>query len=78
MLDFPIVPPIELKDRPKSRRVTSLNEARVLVDDLLRERRFDKWRDMLARLDAVRTEEDAVEAIGALRELLAMEALLTS
>ncbi len=33
---------------------------------------------MLARLDSVRTEEEAVEAIGALRELLAMERLLAA
>jgi len=78
MLDFPLVPPIEVKDTPKPRRVTSLGEARALVDDLLRDRRFDKWRDMLARLDAVKTEEEAMEATGALRELLAMEHLLTN
>ncbi|MFL4984051.1 MAG: hypothetical protein ACJ8EN_10730 [Xanthobacteraceae bacterium] len=72
MLDFPIVPPIRVKD---NRKLTTLNEARAFVDELLAERRFVKWREMLQRLDSVKSEEDAVEAIGALRELLVMEHL---
>ena len=72
MLDFPIVPPITMKNAPE-RKLTTLNDARALVDELLAERRFMKWREMLERLDAVKTEEDAIEAIGALRELLVME-----
>jgi len=75
MLDFPIVPPITIKDAPE-RKLTTLNEARALVDELLAERRFVKWREMLQRLDAVKTEEEAVEALGALRELLVMEHLV--
>jgi hypothetical protein len=78
MLDFPVVPPIEVKDTPKPRRISSLNEARALVDDLLRARRTAPLRDLLRRLDAAKTEEDAIEAIGALRELLALEDLLTA
>jgi hypothetical protein len=78
MLDFPVAPPISVKDTPKPRQVTSLNEARALVDDLLRQRRFVVFRAMLHRLDSVRTEEEAIEAIGALRELLAMEHLLAA
>jgi len=78
MLDFPIVPPIAVKDRPKPRRVTSLKDARALVDDLLRDRRTAPFRDMLARIDSVKSEEDAIEATGALRELLAMEDLLAA
>jgi len=74
MLDFPIVPPIVLH-QPARRELTTLNEARALLDELLAERRFVKWREMLERLDAVKTEEDAIEAIGALRELLVMEHL---
>jgi len=35
-------------------------------------RRFSKWREMLERLDRVKSDEDSIEAIGALRELLAM------
>ena len=76
MLDFPITPPIMVKDAPRPRRVASLIEARVLVHDLLHVRRFVAFREMLARLDAVKTDEEAIEAIGALRELLAMEKLL--
>ena len=74
MLDFPIVPPIVVHG-PK-RQLEWLTEARVYVDELLQERRFSKWREMLERIDAVKTEDEAIEAIGALRELLAMEHLL--
>jgi hypothetical protein len=77
MLDYPIDPPIVIDDTPK-RRLASINDARAFVKDLLRERRFSKWRDMLERLDGVKNEEEAVEAIGALRELLTMEHLLPS
>lgn len=35
-------------------------------------RRSSNWREMLERLDGMKSEEDAIEAIGALRELLAM------
>jgi hypothetical protein len=75
MLDYPIDPPIVVEDK---RRLESINEARAFVDEMLRERRFVKWREMLQRLDAVKSEDEAIEAIGALRELLAMEHLLAS
>jgi hypothetical protein len=78
MLDFPVAPPIVVADTPKPRVVTSLNEARALVHDLLHVRRFVAFREILARLDAVKTEDEAIEAIGALRELLAMEKLLAA
>lgn len=74
MLDFPIVPPITVRDTPK-RKLTTLAEARAFVDELLAQRRFVTWREMLHRLDAVKTEDEAIEAIGALRELLVMEHL---
>jgi hypothetical protein len=61
-----------MRARTGSRRS---NEARALVDELLAQRRFGKWREMLQRLDSVKTEEEAVEAIGALRELLVMDHL---
>ena len=77
MLDYPIDPPIVIDDIPK-RRLTSINEARAYVKELLRQRRFVKWREMLRRLDGVKSEDEAIEAIGALRELLTMEHLLTS
>jgi cytochrome P450 len=77
MLDFPITPVISVRDSPV-RRLATVNEARAYVDELLAQRRFSKWREMLDRLDGIKTEEDAVEAIGALRELLAMEHLLAA
>jgi hypothetical protein len=76
MLDFPVVPPIVVKDTPRPRRLTTLNEARAYVDELLHGRRLPMWRDTLARLDGARTEEQAIEAIGALRELLALEDMI--
>jgi hypothetical protein len=76
MLDFPVVPPIVIKDTPHKRKIATLNEARALVDEMLHQRRLYKLREIKARLDGVKTEEDAVEAIGALRELLVDEDLI--
>jgi hypothetical protein len=78
MIDYRINPPIEVVDTPKPRRLTTLNEARAYVDEQLRRERFPKWREMLARLDGVKEEDEAIETIGALRELLAMEHLLVN
>jgi hypothetical protein len=78
MLDYPIVPPIEVVDTPKPRRLSTINEARAYVDEQLRLGRLPLWREMLARLDGVKEDEEAIEAIGALRELLSMEHLLVS
>lgn len=78
MIDFPIVPRIVVQDTPRPRELARLNDARAYVDEMLRERRFEGWREMLARLDGVKSEDDAIEAVGALRELLAMEHLLVT
>jgi hypothetical protein len=75
MLDFPIVPPIVVKDTPHNRKLATLNEARLLVDEMLHQRRLAPLRDIKARLDEAKNAEDAIEAIGALRELLAEEDL---
>lgn len=75
MLDFPVAPPIVVKDTPHKRKITTLSQARAYVDDMLHQRRLYKLREIKARLDAVKTEEEAIEAIGALRELLALEDL---
>jgi hypothetical protein len=76
MLDFPVAPPILVKDTPRPRRIETLGEARVLADDLLRERRLAPLRDIKEKLDGARHADDAIEAIGALRELLALEDLI--
>jgi hypothetical protein len=76
MDDFPIDPPLVVKDMPKPRRLGSLSEARAFVDDALRLGRPPAWRDMYERIRAVRSEEEAIEVIGALRELLDFEDLL--
>jgi hypothetical protein len=76
MDDFPIDPPLMVKDMPKPRRLGSLSEARAFVDDALRLGRPPAWRDMYERIRAVRSKEEAIEVIGALRELLDFEDLL--
>jgi len=75
MLDFPVAPPIVVKDTPHNRKLTTLSEARIFVDEMLHQRRLTTLRDIKARLDGVKDLEAAIEAIGALRELLAAENL---
>jgi hypothetical protein len=76
MDDFPIAPPIVVKDTPKPRRLTKLSEARAYVDEAMRIGRPEPWREVWHRLRAVASEEDAIEAMGDLRELLEEEDLL--
>lgn len=76
MDEFPIVPEILVKDTPKPRRLTKLGEARAYVEEAMREGRPAPWREVWHRLKAVAAEDDAIEAIGDLRELLAEEDLL--
>jgi len=75
MLDFPVAPPIFVKDTPHKRKIATLNEARTYVDEMLHVRRLSTLREIKTQLDGARTEEDAIEAIGSLRELLADEDL---
>jgi len=77
MDDFPVVPPILIKDTPKPRRLTTLQEARGYVDEAMHlGRRPAPWREVWHRLKAAASEDEAIEAIGDLRELLAEEDLL--
>jgi hypothetical protein len=76
MDDFPIDPPLVVKDTPKPRRIGSLAQARAYVDEALRIGRPPAWREMYYRLRDVKSEDEAIEAIGALRELLELEELL--
>lgn len=77
MDDFPIVPPFVIKDTPKPRRLTTLKEARAYLDEAMRlGRRPAPWREAWHRLKAAASEEEAIEAIGDLRELLIEEDLL--
>ena len=76
MDDFPIVPPIVIRGTPKPRRLTRLSEAHDYVAEALHIGRLEPWREVWRRLKAVQTEEDAIEAFGDLRELLAEEDLL--
>jgi len=76
MDDFRIDPPLVVKDTPKPRRLTSLAEARDFVSAAMHVGRPPPWRDIYHRLHAVRSEDEAIETIGALRELLELEDLL--
>ena len=76
MDDFPIVPPIVVKDTPKPRRLVTLKQAHEYVAEALHVGRPAPWRELWHRLKAVNDEEDAIEAIGDMRELLAEEDLL--
>ena len=74
--NFRIDPPLVVKDTPKPRRLASLGEARAYVDEALRLGRPEACREVYDRLRTVAGEEDALEAIGDLRELLELEDLL--
>jgi hypothetical protein len=76
MDDFPIVPPIIVKDARKPRRLTTIKAACDYVDDAMRLGRPAPWREVWHRLKTVAAEDEAVEAIGDLRELLGEEDLL--
>jgi hypothetical protein len=76
MDDFPVTPPIIVKDTPKPRRITTVREARDYVDEAMRLGRPEPWREVWHRLKTVTGEDDAIEAIGDLRELLNEEDLL--
>jgi hypothetical protein len=78
MDDFRIDPPLIVKGSPKPCRIASLADARVFVEDAVRFRRPPPWREIYDRLRAVRGEDAAIEAIGALRELLELEDLLVT
>ncbi len=78
LANFPIAPPIRVKDTPRERRLETLEDARSYVNDAFAARRTPPWRELHARLKQVTSEEQAIEAIGALRELLMIEGLLES
>jgi hypothetical protein len=75
MLDFPVAPPIFVKDTPHKRKIATLNEARALVDEMLHVRRLAPLREIKEQLDGAKNAEQAIEAIGSLREWLADEDL---
>ena len=69
--DFPVVPPISVKDTPNNRKLETLAEARRFAEEALAARRTSFWRDVHKRLIEASSDDDAIEAIGSLRELLA-------
>ena len=76
MENLPVVPPIILKDTPKPRRLKTIGEARDYVSDAMALGRPAPWREVWHRLKMVASEDEAIEAIGDLRELLEEEDLL--
>ena len=76
MDDFPITPAIVIRETPKPRRLKTMKEARDYIDEAMRLGRPEPWREVWHRFRSVTNEEDAIEAIGDLRELLNEEDLL--
>jgi hypothetical protein len=76
MDDFSIIPPIIVKDTPKPRRLTTIAEARDYVDEAMRLGRPAPWRELWHRLTSLANEDQAIEAVGDLRELLEEEDLV--
>jgi hypothetical protein len=74
MEDF--VPPIIVKDTLKPRRLKTIGEVRDYVNDAMALGRPAPWREVWHRLKQVASEDEAIEAIGDLRELLEEEDLL--
>jgi hypothetical protein len=73
---FPITPPIVVKDTPTPRRLTTVEEACDYVDEAMRLGRPPPWRELWHRLTSLAGDDEAIEAIGDLRELLEEEDLL--
>jgi hypothetical protein len=62
MDDFPIIPPIIVKETPKPRRITTIKEARDYVDEAMRLGRPASWREVWHRIKMVTGENKAIEA----------------
>ena len=73
MDDFPIAPPIIVRDEPKPRHLKTLKDARDYVEAAMRIGHPEPWREVWHRLKAVTDEEGAIEAIGDLRNCWPMK-----
>ena len=76
MMDFPIAPPFIVKDTPKPRRLETLEDGRDYLSEAMRLGRPAPWREVWHGLRTAASEDEAIEAIGDLRELLLGEDLL--
>ena len=74
--DFPITPPIIVKDEPRPRWLMTVEEARDYVNEAMQVGRPAPWRELWNRLTSLASEDEAIEAIDDLRELLEEEDLL--
>src|SRR5215469_13470044 len=61
MKDFPVIPPVIVKDTLRPRRLTTLEEVREYVDEAMRLGRPAPWRKVRHRLKTVASEEEAIE-----------------
>jgi hypothetical protein len=75
-MDLSFDTPLSVKDTPKPRQIRSLAQVRDYVDEQLQRGRPPPWREMARKLHAVASDDDAIEAVGAFRELLELEDLL--
>jgi hypothetical protein len=76
MDDFPITPPIIVKDTPRPRWLMTVEEARDYIEEAVRIGRPAPWPELWRRLTSSASEDEALEAIDDLRELLEEEDLL--
>jgi hypothetical protein len=74
MKNFPVVPPIIVKDTPKPRQLKTIEQARDYVSDAMALGRPAPWREVWHRLKTVASEDEAID--GDLRDLLKEEDLL--
>jgi hypothetical protein len=74
--DLLITPPIIVKDTPQPRWLMTVEDARDYVAEAMRLGRPAPWQELWRRLTSLASEDEAIEAIGDLRELLKDEDLL--
>src|SRR5262249_54380098 len=67
--DFPITPPMIVKDTPQPRWLMTIKEGCDYVDEAMRLGRAEPWSGLWHRLSSLASHDEAVEAIGDLREL---------
>jgi len=76
MDDFPITPPMIVRDAPRPRWLMTVEEARDYVEEATGVGRPGPWRELWHRLTSLASEDEAIKAIDDLRELLEEEDLL--
>jgi hypothetical protein len=75
MAEFSIKPPLPIRDRP-GLVLTSTDQATEFAREMAKARNSPRWDGVLFRLEAARTEEEARDAVNALRAMLEQEHLV--